>query len=361
MTPLWDFPAVLRATGHRQDRCILLGNGLSIPAAPALATQALAASVEQALPRFGVHPETIRHFANLDEPVENRMVSLKRCEDCLRYLANVRAALIEAILEGLPNGHSDLRISLCPLFSFLAHFATVFTLSYDLLLYWVIMHGPNCPECQDQHATIRFGDGFGKATLRDDGYHRSAWHDHVPSAFDRVYYLHGAMHLVAEGNSASKLKTSPVGTEGAWPPTLSELIRDRRHKGHLPPLFVCEATAEAKMEQIEQNAYLGCAKQRFDTSGGHFVLYGVGLNDQDDHLWRSISVNGGIKSLNVGVYGDPDSAENRGLINRACKIATDHGSLTLRFYRSETANAWGQKSQANQPEDMVDELSRYFQ
>ena len=341
MIELLEFTAILQATAPTSNRYLLAGNGLSIGAAPAFATEALAASFRERLPTVRVTPHVMAHFDMLDGPVENRVTSLVRCPDCVLYEPNLREAMIEAILESSPGGHGELLAPLCAAVSFLARFVSIFTLSYDLLLYWLIMHPRQCPECSQSYRQQPFGDGFGKGSNRPDGYRMSGWTDSFPGTIRPVRYLHGAVHLVENEGATWKLVAQNNAGDSALSPNLRDLVRERRDKGLLPPLVVFETTAEDKKKRIQHNRYLCSSMRSFDSIDGHLIVYGTGLNDQDDHLWRSISVNGHIKSLNVGVYGDPNSAENRGLINRAYKIAAEHGSLTLRFYRSETASAWG--------------------
>ena len=359
MIHLSDFREILEATAPAASRGLLLGNGFSIGACPAFSTAALAEGVQRRLLANSTHPHVAEHFASSQGPVENRIAQLQHCPHCVTYLVHLRQALIDAILETSPTGHSELPFSLCCGFSFLAQAGQVFTLNYDLLLYWLVLHRLNCSICTQSHSDAIFGDGFAKSYTGTDGFRRCRWRNYFPAEYRPIYFIHGAMHLIAENGSATKLVVPSGDGASPFPPTLSELVQKRRFKGLLPPLFIAEATPSAKMGQIEQNEYLRTAIRCFSSMPGHMIAHGVGFNEQDEHLWQRIEQNDCLKSLNVGIYGGLTEEWNQRLIERVGAIASRHGHLTLRFYQSQSAPVWT-PTPSRHPVISKTDIEKYF-
>lgn len=70
----------------------------------------------------------------------------------------------------------------------------IFTLNYDILLYWVLMHGM-------EEKKIAFDDGFRTDTDHVDAEY-VVWDDSAHQ--QNVYYLHGALHLFDGGHELQK-------------------------------------------------------------------------------------------------------------------------------------------------------------
>ena len=105
---------------------------------------------------------------------------------------------------------------------FLASFNRIFTLNYDLLLYWVI----------NQQLRGQLSDGFGGAP---GDVH---WQGPDASA-QTLFFLHGALHLYDTGTRVDKLQYSLAGT-----PILEQLDASMR-RGRFP-LFVSEGQSSQK-------------------------------------------------------------------------------------------------------------------
>lgn len=212
----------------------------------------------------------------------------------------------------------------------------VFSLNYDLLLYWALMHDD-----------IPFGEELALKT--DDGFRADedaldadyvVWQGETEAHSARVYYLHGALHLFDAGNELQKFTWSRTGDR------LIDQARLAMNAGKFP-LFVAEGTAEQKKNRIRHNAYL---YQGFKTlvanvkTGTHcFFLHGHSLAANDDHILKRLS-KGKFKKLYVSLYGDPGAAENRGIIARANKLAglrPPRFPLEVKFYDAESAQVWG--------------------
>jgi hypothetical protein len=77
--------------------------------------------------------------------------------------------------------------------AFLSHFGRIFTLNYDLLLYWVLLRSDG-----SEHS-VQKGDGFEWPTYND----RRAliWKSSSADRGQRVFYIHGALHYFVGSDS----------------------------------------------------------------------------------------------------------------------------------------------------------------
>lgn len=212
--------------------------------------------------------------------------------------------------------------------AFLACFNTVYTLNYDLLLYWALMHtGEGAQPSSD--------DGF---RTPDDDFSASyvVW-EPSQSHGQNTWFLHGALHVFDTGIEIQKYTWSKTGVR------LIDQIRDALRRNYFP-LFVSEGTSAEKLERIRHSDYLAKAYRSFSEITGALFIYGHSLAENDDHYLRCIS-RGKVAHVFVGLYGDPDSASNRFIARRAQQLADARRrrpALHVSFFDASTARVWGQ-------------------
>ena len=113
----------------------------------------------------------------------------------------VRDALTDAISRShpdLPEDVGDEALDACA--DFLVKFNNVFTLNYDLLLYWASLRKVPFP----------FKDGFGREGNTPDS-HLVFLQAQTKGNF--IYFLHGALHLTTADGEVRKL-----ASRSDWPP-----------------------------------------------------------------------------------------------------------------------------------------------
>lgn len=217
--------------------------------------------------------------------------------------------------------------------AFLSHFSCVYTLNYDLLLYWACLH-------EDEVAGVPSGDGF-RADPDDLNADWVTW-DMAHSYTQELHYLHGALHLFDAGDRLKKL---------TWTRTAVPLIDQIR--GQLDersyPLVVTEGSSEDKLEKIMHSAYLSRGMRSFSATGKDLFVYGHSLADNDEHVLRAI-VNGKIERLFVSLYGDPTTPENQAVIARAEALSERRRvreeerrrprQLRVTFFDAASASVW---------------------
>jgi hypothetical protein len=113
---------------------------------------------------------------------------------------------------------------------FLNLFNSIFTVNYDLLLYWALMQ-------EDIQPVIACDDGF--RTPPEGPAEYVTWEPDI-SYDQNVYYLHGALHLFDAGPELQKYTWINTGVP------LIQQVRDALERD-LYPLFVAEGLASQSM------------------------------------------------------------------------------------------------------------------
>jgi hypothetical protein len=72
------------------------------------------------------------------------------------------------------------------------------------------------------------------------------------------------------------------------------------------PLFVCEETAEAKLQQIQDDAFLRASHRALENLAGVLYVHGSAMHVVDQHLWDTIA-RCKVTHLRVSIFGDPDA------------------------------------------------------
>jgi hypothetical protein len=202
---------------------------------------------------------------------------------------------------------------------FLRNFGQLFTLNYDLLLYWTLVQPAS-------GLTGYFRDGF--RTVEG----ALEW-----TAFPKlgVMYLHGALHLFQQNGRLEKIKYHQA--EGG---RLIQQIRDRIANGHAP-LFVCEGSNQQKLTHIESSVYLRHCFRSFESSTGVLFIYGLSLGDPDQHILDAIS-RSSIKHIFISLYGAPNSPGNQAIQQKAQALAhaNSYRNLSVDFYDASSAELW---------------------
>lgn len=210
---------------------------------------------------------------------------------------------------------------------FLNHFDTVYTLNYDLLLYWVQMH-------TEEGVKPESDDGFRKPEEDFDSAY-VVW-EPGQSHDQNMWFLHGALHIFDAGIEIQKYTWLNTGVR------LIDQIRNALNKNYFP-LFVSEGTSAEKYERIRHNDYLAKAYRSFSSIQGALFIYGHSLAENDDHYLRCIN-KGKLSQLYVGLYGDANSDTNKFIVRRAAQLANGRRAknpLYVRYFDAASANVWG--------------------
>ncbi len=284
--------------------------------------------------RMGSHAETLkeilvsaiagRHPERPSEITEEQFAS------CRAFLAN----FIGESRDTRARGGPDVR-------------GCVYTLNYDLLLYWTLLHDQIVRQAGDgpldievrQAEALKHDDGF-RAPDDDPEATYVAW-DGEDNHSQCIYFLHGGLHLFDYGFELQKLCWERSG--GA---PLVDQIRLSLDEGRFP-LFVSEGESREKFERIRHSAYLHKGLRSFaeNCRKGTSVLFifGHSLADSDDHILDQIA-KGRNPRIYVSLFGELDRPENVTAVARAEAIARrrpDRFPLEVRFFDAASAKVWG--------------------
>jgi Domain of unknown function (DUF4917) len=308
-----------------QTRSLLIGNGFSIAQAGGQF------SYSSLLEKAGLQPDSpVKNVFNKFNTVDFEMVMhalqhAAKVEDAYGDAERatlfrddtdaVREALIHAVREVHPGISFDIpqdQRNHCG--AFLRNFNNVFTLNYDLLLYWVILKmGGNV-----------FTDGFGL------GETAGGFRTFSEEAACNTFYLHGALHLFL-GPKRETLKR--VVTTGTIISDISDTIRARSQL----PLFVSEGTSVQKMERINSVPYLRHSYEKLKGLNGDLFIFGHSVAANDYHLYDAIFASD-IKRLFVCVY-EP-GANLQSVKERLAQFRERNNNVAVEYIDSATVKIW---------------------
>ncbi|MGE0930197.1 DUF4917 family protein [Peijinzhouia sedimentorum] len=359
MKKLINFSEAIEKTVSCSTRHLLLGNGFSIACDPNIFTYDSIFKEAD----FGNLPEIkeafkllkVTDFELVIDALEKSSTILpayqKESEDIREKMLADSKSIKEVLILTISSRHpafpsqiSEESYTKCR--KFLSHFiqkksnGRIYTLNYDLLLYWTLMH-----ELDDKNSDTQFSDGFGRDSWVDNG--EITYSDELTwqgkSLYQNIHYLHGGLHLFDKGHKLKKI---------SWTDTGYSLIDQSRKalENDEFPLFVTEGDNLKKMEKIHHNAFLFNSFQSFEdiTNAGKgpvgntcLFTYGVSFSINDQHIFNRIA-QGRIKLLLVSIYGDPNSSDNKRIISNAEALKTQRSKypLDIIYYDASSAEVW---------------------
>jgi hypothetical protein len=277
------------------EASLLLGNGLSMHVAEGFGYDALfeqaegldaqdqalfdqlgTTNFESALEALSTSMIVAEAFGLDDEALEQ---SYERIQAALGKA--VRAVHVEwaqlsdetlaAIQEELLNHHS------------------VFTTSYDLILYWAMAH-------EDGFKLL--GDGFWGNPLC----HRARQGSLRTFGKTPVHYLHGALHLVARSDGKTGKHRRSLRA------VLEKFGRPMPDDPKARPLLVTEGSARHKLRVIESNEYLTFCREALVQCDDSMVVFGFSFGDNDSHIAEALNQHP-TRRVAISMLGDGSSVE----------------------------------------------------
>jgi hypothetical protein len=266
----------------------------------------------------------------------------KAAAKMIEHATALKEILLSTIAANHPNNPTEIpdkKFWACR--RFLAHFlkedrGQVFTLNYDLLLYWTLMHDDNP---FDDPLQLGINDGFGNDE-DDPAAEYVVWQGETGAHSARVHFLHGALHLFDSGSELKKY---------TWVRKGIPLVEQAREAiaNNAYPLFVAEATSGQKKNKIRHNAYLYQGFKQLtanvQTRKHCFFVFGHSLAENDDHILNRLG-RGRFAKLYISIFGDPKSDLNQWIISRAHALAAQRSAqspLEIDFFDAESAKVWG--------------------
>jgi hypothetical protein len=338
------FESLLREVGEANlKRHLLLGNGFSracrddVFAYDALFDRADFGNLSQSARRafaalgttdFEVVMRALRQAAALAAIYSAELPEL--ADQMNRDAVGLRDLLAHTIASSHPDRPSDIstqQYESCR--GFLYHFHSIYTLNYDLLLYWALMQ-------QELTPAISFDDGFRQP---DDGPEDYVTWDVQKTGTQTIHYLHGALHIFDAG--AEVQKYTWCNTQVALIDQIRRALAENRF-----PLFVAEGNQNEKLDRIQHSGLLNRAYRSFASITGALFIFGHSLAENDEHILKLID-RGKVSRVCIGIYGTSDNAANQRIIERANLFQVRRAEHRQRFpvqvdfFDAASARVWG--------------------
>ena len=322
MPDVISFEAAVDAT-NGEERALLIGNGFSVEYFNY--TSLLAESgLDEGTPLRNVFAalgtadfEVVVRALEDASVVEQAYGNDAHAKDLSKNAQDVREALVRAVNATHPRRRQDLVFRYESSGAFLRNFGTVFTLNYDLLLYWVNL--------EEQ----RLRDGFGLGENTDQGRFRSPFRE---DAHCDIYNLHGGLHLFQNG-AGEVMKALDTG-DGCIA-TITDTIANKKRL----PLYVAEGSSEAKVRKINSVAYLRHCYTRLRENEHCVFVFGHSAGENDAHIYRAI-FESEARQVYFGVH-TPDDEKVKLLDGQMARYKMIWGQGTeYSFYDAESAHVW---------------------
>ena len=227
----------------------------------------------------------------------------------------VREGLVNAVRTAHPAYRDDIAKVLPSCIKFLSSFGKIFTLNYDLLLYWVIL------------GQQQFADGFGLGT-ENNGF----LGPFKTNARCNIFHVHGGLHLykTADYEIEKRLATAAG---------LIDAIAETIGQGDRFPVYVAEGTSSAKLSRIKAIPHLKhCYQQLYDCTGALFV-YGHSASDNDAHIYNAL-FSSAIDHIYFCIY-KPRAGDLAEMNGKLSYFQKSNGSrIGYTFVDAESAAVW---------------------
>ena len=358
-TVLLEFEQALKKADKYGKKHLLLGNGFSISCKPDIfaygslfeeAKKTMSKELTEIFEAIGSQDfeQVIRALQNAAAIVKVYRPKLKATKKLLLNDAEkLKSDLIHAVAgrhPARPNIIESERYLACR--AFLSNFigkrvgGKIYTMNYDLLLYWALMH-----EEQDGYETIPL--------LHDDGFRKDPedyeapyveWQGEGAARHQNIHYLHGALHLFDAGHHLEKYTWVNTGR------ALIDQARDALNHDMFP-VFVAEGSSNSKLTKIQHSAYLHHNFKSFagvcftpSRDGTALFVYGHSFAQNDAHVLNMIG-NGKICHLFVSLYGAPSNEVNQKIISNVNRISRLRNQyyppLKVDYFDAQSAKVWG--------------------
>ncbi|WP_058534668.1 DUF4917 family protein [Legionella saoudiensis] len=235
-------------------------------------------------------------------------------------------------------------------------FNRIFTINYDLILYWLLNNRELLWEYDKSGKLVKgkFRDGFSSK----EEYKPIDFNNHpIDSLYGyagtnnrpNLFWLHGALHLLHDKAKAYKVVRKNKDLYLDLFQLRNLLLKDY---STFENLLVFDATSYDKIRNIYANAYLEKGYDKIITTPGDIIIYGCNLlnntNDSIDlgndiHLWRRV-INSRAKKIYLGI-GAEDSSELNSFAEQAAKEfktlrCIEDSDIRIYTYSHKLFNIW---------------------
>lgn len=229
----------------------------------------------------------------------------------------LKNSLLSAVSDSHPRLPSELTVAQYQAVRLLlGRFSQIFTVNYDLLMYWA--------RNQDLEPAWQTDDGFRAERL---------WRGYGTE--QEIHFLHGGLHLYEEQSGTRKhAHTGEIGGG-----IVDQVRANLNMQPPRFPLFVAEPTYLRKKQRIDRSPYLTFCLRKLETSAAPIFILGHSMDENDRHIFDAIRKSE-ARQIFVSIFGDDQSDANRRLRANALAFLGGPGKY-VDFFNADTVRAWG--------------------
>lgn len=239
---------------------------------------------------------------------------------------NLKKYLVDVVTNNHPDKATDItEKQYLSAINFIKDYTRIYTLNYDLLLYWTTMKYLELVSQKKIILSIDVKDGFANGDENDE---------YVEFLSEpNILYLHGGLHIFDKGETIVKNTYSRTSIP-LKEQTLNYL------KKNIYPVFISEGTSGQKITKIMHNAYLNVCFRRLQKMSNKtaLVIFGTKLTSNDKHIVDAI-----IKSNCENIYFPVSSVkqiDEQSVKNFIKEIKKSKNKKNIMFYDYKTVNVW---------------------
>lgn len=234
-------------------------------------------------------------------------------------ISNLKEHLVNIITNSHPDKITDINDDeFSNSMNFISFYEKIYTLNYDLLLYWSCIKLLEKPQ-----GKLKVTDGF---IGNNDNSEEYVCFSNEKHASQTIFYLHGGLHIYDKQSEIIKATYSKTGK------TLKEQTLENL-KENIYPVFISEGSSENKKAKIIHNAYLNYCYKSLATSGSkksHLVIFGTHLKSNDKHI-RDIILKGKFENIYIGLSD---------VTQKSSFLDFENTSKKIFYFDYRTAKVW---------------------
>ena len=231
------------------------------------------------------------------------------------------------LIKILSNKHPNSQYEIEPerkvaTLNFLSLFTNIFTVNYDLLLYWLVIFNIK----DNNNFWGDMNDGFSWNSPKD-----CIWKPYNLRVIPNVFYLHGGLHLFHNERDTFKIKYDNENKISLLDQIKAYINND------ISPLVITEGDSKDKKFWIAQNNYLQYCYNKLSEISGVLFIHGHSLNETDQHIFDVINDNLNIHEIYISIHhksGETIDKKSKLAEKRFCR------DKKLHYYDADSTYIW---------------------
>ena len=268
------------------------------------------------------YEKVIKNLETLEQIFNNKgnIVNELRCIEEL-----IKRDLVRTITNKHPNSQYEIAPERkAATLSFLSSFTNIFTVNYDLLLYWLVIFNIK----DNNKFWGDMNDGFSWNSPKD-----CIWKPYSLKlkVIPNVFYLHGGLHLFHNERDTFKIIYDNENKICLLDQIKAYINND------ISPLVITEGNSKDKKFWIDQNNYLQYCYNKLSEISGVLFIHGHSLNETDQHIFDVINDNLNIHEIYISIHhksGETIDKKSKLAEKRFCR------DKKLHYYDADSTYIW---------------------